>query len=756
MSCENAANGCGVYVPCIAAPGICATGKAANSGFSYICPLDVPAGSLPNGAGGLCYDSQADCSVGPNACNSTVNPSAQCSLQPNRCATGLAGGNGMTTTTLHDSGNASVALGYNWLCVAGVPPGSVQSGAGARCYTTAELCESGPNGCSAQTPCELDTTLCATGSSAGSSPPHQYSCPLDYPVGAKPNGFGAWCYNDTTACANGPNPCGTAFPCENNPSMCATGAAGNANNLDHGNAFAFYCALSTPHNALPNGGGQLCFSTQDACDSGPNACSGSVPCTAEPSLCATGIAAGSGNVFVCALSLPNGSMPNGGGRLCYDSQQNCLLGPNTCDNTTCSLQVSRCATGMAVGALQPYQWLCSNDINPTSKATGSGTYCYSTPVSCETAANGCGIDVPCVQEPSYCATGKAAQSGFTYICPLDLVFEALPTGAGELCYRSQAACNVGPNACSVALPCGQDPKLCSTGIAAADSSSVWACSLSYSNGGAFATPNGGGQHCYSTRESCSEGPNACSVDNCTLQYDVCSTGRSAGSAPPNNNWFCTLDMPSGSAPTASGRLCYKDMQSCFDGPNACDLDNVCVSQLASCQSGLAVALGYTIVCRSDIPAESTENGAGENCYTSQQACEEGPTACSLALGLRCVQDFQECSTGGASGSLTWTWFCPADAPTGGLPNAAGVFCYDVPENCEAAANSCSVRGPTQLRCDFDAYLCSSGSAAAAVNSFICRSDLPMGSASSLTTGLRCYGDTTARTHSPHILLFHPF
>ena len=315
-------------------------------------------------------------------------------------------------------------------------------------------------------------------------PPKSYSCPLDYPSGAQPNGFGAWCFNESNRCSTGPNACGTDIPCVNSPSMCATGAAGNYNNANPG-SFTYFCMSSVPSSALPNGGGQLCYPTMASCSSGPNPCGAANPCVLDTARCASGSAAGSGNNYICAQGNPNGSLPNGGGRLCYDSVDNCASGPNLCDNTTCSLQYQRCSTGVAGGALVPHRYLCSLDINPATKAMGSGLYCYSTPLLCQSAANGCGTAFPCVQAPGSCSTGKAANSGFTYVCPLDFPLGSEPNGAGGLCYWSQSQCNVGPNACnSTANPntvCSYLPNRCNTGIAGGNLVSTAALHDSRSN-----------------------------------------------------------------------------------------------------------------------------------------------------------------------------------------------------------------------------------------------------------------------------------
>ena len=132
--------GCGTAVPCVQTPGACSTGIGSNSGFVYSCLTDFPVGSLPNGAGRLCYASEGLCNTGPNACNSTANPVTHCIQERNACATGLAGSSGQSMATLHGSTAAAGPLSYEWECPADTPAGSVPSGSGSRCYLTLGAC----------------------------------------------------------------------------------------------------------------------------------------------------------------------------------------------------------------------------------------------------------------------------------------------------------------------------------------------------------------------------------------------------------------------------------------------------------------------------------------------------------------------------------------------------------------------------------------------------------------------------------------
>ena len=102
-------------------------------------------------------------------------------------------------------------------------------------------------------------------------PPHNWICPLDYPAGAQPNGFGAWCYSDSIACMEGPNSCTNSAPCALDLTTCSTGMAGNLRAIaGEGSNFAHFCELDTPIGSVPNGGGTVCYDTALHCSYGPN------------------------------------------------------------------------------------------------------------------------------------------------------------------------------------------------------------------------------------------------------------------------------------------------------------------------------------------------------------------------------------------------------------------------------------------------------------------------------------------------------
>ena len=191
---------------------------------------------------------------------------------------------------------------------------------------------SGPNACGFDTtPCVEDLGMCATGIAAGATAPTNWFCELDVPTGALPAGSGMYCYDTSQNCLAGPNGCDGANPCELDLATCATGAAGGLPDPAHN----WICPLDLPLNGLPNGAGHICYTDAASCNHGPNSChaytnlkavgTGSVRCTFEPAICATGQAGGATSGppynFFCMSDMPAGSVPTGSGALCYDTLQ---------------------------------------------------------------------------------------------------------------------------------------------------------------------------------------------------------------------------------------------------------------------------------------------------------------------------------------------------------------------------------------------------------------------------------------------------
>ena len=81
-------------------------------------------------------------------------------------------------------------------------------------------------------------------------------------------------------------------------------------------------------------GGQLCYTTQAACESAPNFCGytagpGGTRCVSDYATCSTGMAAGAfgaNNSWFCPPTMPKGSLPSVAGKPCYDTRANCEAG----------------------------------------------------------------------------------------------------------------------------------------------------------------------------------------------------------------------------------------------------------------------------------------------------------------------------------------------------------------------------------------------------------------------------------------------
>lgn len=170
-----------------------------------------------------------------------------------------------------------------------------------------------------------------------------------------------------------------------------------------------------------------------------------------------------------------------------------------------------------------------------------------------------GDDVPCVFDPGACSTGAAAGTNFSWVCPATVPFGSLPSGSGDYCYTSQAACM--------------------------------------------------------------SGPNLCDESNCVVMPSMCSTGIAAGASSPPSSFFCTLDLVPDAIPNGSGELCYADLRTCIHGSNKCTLDNPCVSSVSDCQSGQAAASSAThnYICLENVPAQAQAILSGQYCYTTKEA-----------------------------------------------------------------------------------------------------------------------------------------
>lgn len=335
----------------------CATGAAAGAGgFSWVVTAALPPLSVaaPNGAGNLCFVNNSGCTSGTwrSSCSTCVVDAAF-------CGHGIAGNLG----------------GYSFFCPADQPASAVANGAGALCFSSFSAClSSSANSCGLDFPCTLDEASCSTGQSSNTG--QSWFCPRTTPPGAVPNGGGSYCYANVSACQSGPNICGWGgTPCNIRSDLCSTGQAGGTGYWAFCEAdLPGWAGPNAPPAAWPNGNGNLCWRNQTACNSGANACGpGPTSCVLDEATCASGLSEGQpGYFFICELETPAGATPNGGGELCYSSDLLCSQGPNACGPALpCVYDTSTCSTGPAAAQLS-VNWFCPATVPPGAVHNGAG------------------------------------------------------------------------------------------------------------------------------------------------------------------------------------------------------------------------------------------------------------------------------------------------------------------------------------------------------------------------------------------------
>ena len=525
-SCLGGPNACGLSVPCEYSTSLCSTGQAAGAlSANWFCPAVVPLGATHNGAGERCYDSIANCASAPNRCDSS-----SCYMNNATCSSGISAG-----------------LGTVVFCDQTQPPGAIPNGAGMLCYNESSWCLLGPNACGVSSvpgaivvggatlsngtqlggavfngSAVLLGTLAGNGSvvRAGQGVVGCVSSLLyadtNFSVGlvtacpvngslvsggiqgeALGTAVGAPVYNGSnllgvvdpagsghlysvkavTAPGGYTAPPGSivgsvvmnatsggvlsvfygAVACQLDVVTCSSGQAGPAPN-------SWFCETDYPAGSVANGAGQLCYLTAEACVGGPNACGAAQPCSLDTATCATGAGAGLGFNYYCSYSTPLGGIPAGSGQLCFDSYDHCMNAPNAC--------------------------------NPNSTFQGAFNPAFN-----------------CTQRTDLCATGQAAGSGATIVCPADVPGAALTTANT-----------------SVGTP--------------------WSL-LPLSGAPPTALPHGGGSYCFATMDDCTNALNACNSSvTCVVDVATCATGLAEWSS---NVWTCPLDLPTGAVPNGGVR-----------------------------------------------------------------------------------------------------------------------------------------------------------------------------------------------------------
>lgn len=137
------------------------------------------------------------------------------------------------------------------------------------------------------------------------------------------------------------------------------------------------CPADTPASAAPTGAGLLCYDSEVDCMDGPNACGPQQPCSFNSSVCSSGATQGVYQYF-CALDLSPGALPNGAGLLCFASEALCEAGANPCGGgNPCSYDMTTCSTGPTTGgSLGASHWVCESDVPAVALTNGAGVYCY--------------------------------------------------------------------------------------------------------------------------------------------------------------------------------------------------------------------------------------------------------------------------------------------------------------------------------------------------------------------------------------------
>lgn len=573
--CNNGPNPCSLDLPCVFDAPTCATGAAALGG-NYRCSPTMPYNSLPTGAGKLCYKQSKACNNGPNACNI----SKPCEQRTDVCSTG----------------QAALYPDYVYICSFDLDDRVLTNGGGQFCYNNVTFCNRAANACGSNNPCKSDTATCSTGTATPSNTTNYY-CQFDTPKGAVPAGSGGFCYDNATNCHNGPNGCSIDKPCTYDAATCSTGQAAGLSSSN------WFCQTDTPPGSVPNGAGEFCYDSSASCSDGPNSCSDTKPgakkCAANAARCATGQASRSGKNFFCDDDMPSTSMPNAFGALCYTSQKDCAEGPNACMSTTknvCGADKVTC--GMGEAGPKPNWFFCPDDQPLGSVMNGGGILCYDTVLQCNYGPNPCSLNEPCVEDRTACSTGPAALRG-NFVCQGSTPAGATYSRTGRLVYDTIPNCLKGPNACMVSADC-----VSGVGYFTGPAKNLkngFVCSVDLPSGAYLNKPGG---YCYDTLDNCAAGPNACNNTlPCAKSTTVCNDAAAAAGA----SYWCPADLPSGASLNAGQSFCYTSYESCVNGPNVCGFNLPCVNEgNGLCSTGDAQAAQAQWICTGQLSTPASQ------------------------------------------------------------------------------------------------------------------------------------------------------
>ena len=117
---------------------------------------------------------------------------------------------------------------------------------------------------------------------------------------------------------------------------------------------------------------------------GPNGCSSSQPCQMSPA-CATGLASLTATPWFCPTSMPVGAVPAPAGQLCWSSEAACESGPNGCDaplniSSSGHAQPRPCVRSPVCAGVANAPWFCPLDLSPgASPSPATGQVCPADP-----------------------------------------------------------------------------------------------------------------------------------------------------------------------------------------------------------------------------------------------------------------------------------------------------------------------------------------------------------------------------------------
>lgn len=216
---------------------------------------------------------------------------------------------------------------------------------------------------------------------------------------------------------------------------------------------------------------------------GPNACSPQVPCNLQYDLCGSGLVKpGTGHVWACRSDRPGGAVVNvrplkelrvpARGVGCFflpggsPSSSHPPTPPSQGFGGWCYDSLQRCTVGAAPPYPPPSPPLPDFALWQPSAPPGTP---FPLPSSRSPAGNNpCNENAPCILAQSYCSTGVAGDyaGAYNYFCNTSAppVEVATPNGAGQLCYATIESCMAGGNACDESYPCGAHPSTCFTGV----------------------------------------------------------------------------------------------------------------------------------------------------------------------------------------------------------------------------------------------------------------------------------------------------